>query len=940
MSDKDLKTQIETLVQQLEGLRQYVPVLGRSDGKRARALEDVCDALDRLRTQSEEPSTTSQGQPRPTKRANLSKLVLDSLPHPAVLIDRDRTIQAANRIARQMGAKIGGFCWRDIHRCLFIPQEAKEHVQRCGNAPPGGTCCTFCQADEALRKQQPTYHSQIHAFDRIWDTYWIPLSTDTCLHYSIDVTRRERTEEILRSSEEKYRLLVENQTDLMVKVDAQGRFMFVSPSYCKMFGKTEEQLLGKKFMPLVHEEDRAKTAVAMEDLFRPPYTCYVEQRAMTKDGWRWLAWADKAVLDESDCVVAIVGVGRDVTERKQAEEELRQSEARFRALVETTSDWIWEVDANGVYTYVSPKVREVLGYAPEEVLGKTPFDLMSPEEARRVAGEFAKNAKTRKPFFGLENLNLHKDGRKVLLETSGVPVLDSGGEFCGYRGIDRDITQRKEAEEDLRKARDELEKRVQERTAELATTIDELQEEATERIEAQEALAEANELLEKMFSGIELMVAYMDRDFNFIRVNRAYAESDGRSPEFFVGKNHFELHPNEDNEAIFRKVVETGEPYFAYEKPFVYPYNPERSLTYWDWSLQPIMEADGEVGGLVLCLVNVTERIEARKEAEDQRRRLFSVLNLLPGYVCLIGPEYTVRYANHTFVELFGDPKDARCYEVIRRSGKRCAVCPARRVVETKKPETWEWTSAEEKSYRVYAYPFADVDGSRLVLELGIDITERKLLEKEVLQASVMERRRIGQDLHDSLGQMLTGVAFLSKVLQEKLSQKSVPEAAGAAEIARQINASIALTRTLSRGLFPVKLEAGGLMDALREYANDVQDLFGVSCVFRCDQEVLVPDNLAATHVYHIAQEAVNNAIRHGKAENVLICLEADEETVTLRVRDDGKGLPEKLDEVEGMGMRIMNYRASVIGGYFDVRKSADGGTLVRCSFGNPHYSL
>jgi two-component system cell cycle sensor histidine kinase/response regulator CckA len=140
---------------------------------------------------------------------------------------------------------------------------------------------------------------------------------------SKDITERKRVEEALRESEEKYRLLVENQTDLVVKVDTEGRFQFVSPSYCELFGKKEEELLGKTFMPLVYEEDHETTARAMEDLYRPPYTCYVEQRALTKDGWRWLAWADKAVLDEGGNVVAIVGVGRDITRRKRVERLLQ-----------------------------------------------------------------------------------------------------------------------------------------------------------------------------------------------------------------------------------------------------------------------------------------------------------------------------------------------------------------------------------------------------------------------------------------------------------------------------------------------------------------------------------------------------------------------------------------------------------------------------------------
>ena len=142
------------------------------------------------------------------------------------------------------------------------------------------------------------------------------------------------------------------------------------------------------------------------------------------------------------------------SERKRADEALQESEEKFRSLVETTSDWIWMVDKNGVYTYVSPKVKDILGYNPEEVIGKTPFDFMLSEEVKRIGEKFSAIVASKKPFANLENVNLHKDKRQVVLETSGIPVLDAHGDLLGYRGIDRDITERKKAEEEIRYLKD------------------------------------------------------------------------------------------------------------------------------------------------------------------------------------------------------------------------------------------------------------------------------------------------------------------------------------------------------------------------------------------------------------------------------------------------------------------------------------------------------
>ncbi|HEY9693866.1 MAG TPA: PAS domain S-box protein [Oculatellaceae cyanobacterium] len=148
-----------------------------------------------------------------------------------------------------------------------------------------------------------------------------------------------------------------------------------------------------------------------------------------------------------DIFTQIAGIA---IERQRVEESRQRSKQRFQNLVETTSDWVWEVNENAVYTYVSPKIRDLLGYEPEEILGKTPFDLMPAEEAKRIANTFSAVFTAQQPISGLENTNLHKNGHQVILETSGVPIFDADGNFRGYRGIDRDITERKQAEEALR----------------------------------------------------------------------------------------------------------------------------------------------------------------------------------------------------------------------------------------------------------------------------------------------------------------------------------------------------------------------------------------------------------------------------------------------------------------------------------------------------------
>ncbi len=209
------------------------------------------------------------------------------------------------------------------------------------------------------------------------------------------------------------------------------------------------------------------------------------------------------------------------------------------------------------------------------------------------------------------------------------------------------------------------------------------------------------------------------------------------------------------------------------------------------------------------------------------------------------------------------------------------------------------------------------------------DITERKRLEKEILEISEREQRRIGQDLHDGLCQHLAGIEMLSQVLAQKLTPKSKDAAARATDIARAVRESISQTRLLARGLSPVTLEAEGLMAALAELAVNTEKMFRVNCRFDCPNLVKMDNHAAATHLFRIAQEAVSNAIKHGKAKNISLQLREDAAQLRLRVDDDGAGFPENFTGGTGMGLRIMQSRIGMVGGALTVEQRPAGGVSV-----------
>lgn len=216
------------------------------------------------------------------------------------------------------------------------------------------------------------------------------------------------------------------------------------------------------------------------------------------------------------------------------------------------------------------------------------------------------------------------------------------------------------------------------------------------------------------------------------------------------------------------------------------------------------------------------------------------------------------------------------------------------------------------------------------------DITERKRLETEILSISIQEQQRIGQALHDRLGQHLTGIAFLAKALAQKLVAAKSESARDAEEIAGLINQAILRARDLTRMLHPVELEENGLNAAFQDLVSNAAKMFDISCTFDCDHPVPVHDNALATHLYHIAQEAITNAVKHGAATRVSVSLGNMNGRTCLKVEDNGKGIRPGYQDSKGLGLRIMRHRAARIDGDFTIGPGEKGGTLMMCFFEAP----
>lgn len=334
----------------------------------------------------------------------------------------------------------------------------------------------------------------------------------------------------------------------------------------------------------------------------------------------------------------------ELSEMRQTLAKLGGSETRSKqaatALHGYTKEWHKTFDAiTDIVALISPDLEFIeanksccdsLGMKPEELIGRKCYEVVHGLDGPIFNCPCNATLKTGKPHTN----EISQHGRYYIATAD--PIYDEDGELVAFVHTIKDITGRKQAEEALKKAHDDLEKRVNQRTHELLESNMLLQREIAERKRTEETLWNTNELLETIFSTTHLLMAYLDNDFNFIRVNNAYAAANEHTPEFFIGQNYLYLYPCEDDEYIFRNVIDKGEPYSAYGRPFEFAKYRESDVRYWDWSIYPVKDSSRVVKGLILLFLDVTER-KLIDERLQWSQRMESVGRLAAGVAHEIG---------------------------------------------------------------------------------------------------------------------------------------------------------------------------------------------------------------------------------------------------------------------------------------------------------------
>lgn len=356
---------------------------------------------------------------------------------------------------------------------------------------------------------------------------------------------------------------------------------------------------------------------------------------------------------------------------------------------------------------------------------------------------------------------------------------------------------------------------------------------------------------------------------------------------------------------------------------------------------------DGRPWFIHAIAFDITELKRTEEALEEERNVASAILDSIGTLVVVLDPRMRIvrfnRVCQETTGYAFTDVRSRFIWDLMTLPEQAERFRNALEEVQEGRPVqdfeiAWERRDGER---RLISWSLTVLRGAKgepqYYIAAGTDVTMRKRLETAVLEVSGREQRRIGQDLHDSLGQLLTGIAFMSKVQEQRLVENGAPEAAEASKIVRLVNDAIHKARELSRGLMPGLAEPNGLMCSLEQMAHEIEEVFGVACRFHGDRPLLIHDAAVSSHLYHIAQEAASNAIKHGKATRLDIHLDGRHSSGVLIVRDNGSGLPSILPERTGMGLEIMRHRAKMVGGSLDISSggisSGNRGVIVTCHF-------
>jgi PAS domain S-box-containing protein len=725
-----------------------------------------------------------------------------------------------------------------------------------------------------------------------------------------DVTERLKTEDALRKSEEKYRSVVENINDIIYRISLKddplrGKVEFVSGMVESIVGYQPKGFVEdpELWLRLVHPEDLTRLYETTREILENRQTGMRVYR-LRRNGLAEYLWMEDKIVPEIDTngnLIGYFGVARDITERKKTEEALRQSEEQYRSITETIQDVVFRLNNEGYILYVSPSMESVLAYQRSEVIGEHFSRFIHPDDIQKAMKNFS-------------DLIL---GMRVV--RSDLRVLRAGGDFI-YSEVNA-----------VGIARDGV-------VIEIQGAIHDI----SERIHAESVLRKSEEMFKKLLYDAPIAISMVNNNGTVEYVNRKHCEvlgydlNDIPTLECWWSQAYPDDATRKEIKAKWYAMVDRihpGEEIGPVERRVVCKDGTIRDL---ELRFTPIE------GRIIIAFADITER----KRVEETLRRSRDLLDEAQRIAHLGSWEMSVNT-----LDIAASDETYRIHGLEPRSsglslrGVFDLVHPDDRArILEHFDESVKSGVFNDLNYRV-VWPDASThyvhttglvqkndDGTpRRVIGMVQDITEQRLLEQEILDIEDRERRRIGQDIHDGLGQILTAASFKCSILERSLAKDDPKIVAEATELSSMIKMAKEQSRSIVQGIVAIEMGRENIVVALRRLCDENSRYFGIICEFDCREPVTVKDHGAAVHLFRIAQEAMTNAIRHAGANRIVIELERTDTKVRLVVSDNGSGFEDGANQ--GMGLRIMNYRARLINAKLSIESQKGTGTRITCFY-------
>lgn len=728
---------------------------------------------------------------------------------------------------------------------------------------------------------------------------------------------------------------VESTEEMITITDCDDQITFVNKAFQKKYGYTQAEVWGRT-----------------PEFLRPPSvapsTSRQIRRETLKGGWRGelinrrkdgtdfpIHLSTSAIKDRKGETIGLVGVARDITEHKLAERrsatfsrlgaELGAAstvEGTARIILEAAS-YLFSWDSAFVHLYDGDEdlLVPVLTFdtrdgkrveIPPEQVNRTPTPL-----ARRVMVHGAQLLNSGDQL----EIKLRPFGMETQQSASRMFVpLRKGKKFIGILSA-QSYTPNAYVRAHLLDFQ----------------TLADYGSGVLQRITAQDALRDSEERFRTLFESAPIAIALHDASGRIIETNRSYEQMVGYSAAEVRKLGVKRITHSEDvaeGMRFYQELVSGKRDRYRREKRFC------RKDGSHIWAISfnsAIRSPDGKLRYIISLVEDITER----KRSETARQELASIVETSEDAIISETLEGTITSWNQSAERIFGYPAAEAIGQPLAIIVPPEGVPELERVMARlrsgKRVEEFETICRRKDDtlieVSVTASPIKDAQG-RVTAASAIarDITERKRLEKEIVQIGTNERRRIGHELHDGLGQVLTGIAFKAKALQDRLAATAPAQAGEFEEIVTLINGAISQTRRLAHGLDPIEIEAAGIVAALGNLASETRHLFDLECDFDCADHELELNDQASLALYRITQEAIRNAHTHGEAQQIRIKLSRISGRLRLNVKDDGKGFTHRSADNSGMGLRIMQHRARSIGGEISIASRPGHGTSIECS--------